>query len=84
MKWPETEVGIKNRNDVECIFNPFKGKMIMPGDQVEMVVELGNPFLMSGQEVAVEEGLRFTVREGGKTVGTGNSHKTNECIRSCD
>lgn len=38
--------------------------MIMPGDSVEMLVELQVP-------APVNEGLRFTVREGGKTVGTG-------------
>ncbi|KAI9098184.1 P-loop containing nucleoside triphosphate hydrolase protein [Phlyctochytrium arcticum] len=55
LTWPENEVGVKNRND---------GKMIMPGDNIEMQVELAST-------VAIDEGLRFTVREGGKTVGTG-------------
>ncbi|KAI8906953.1 P-loop containing nucleoside triphosphate hydrolase protein [Gorgonomyces haynaldii] len=55
LKWPDNETGTKNRNE---------GKMIMPGDNVEMLVELAKP-------VAIDEGLRFTVREGGKTVGTG-------------
>ncbi len=36
----------------------------MPGDNVEMVVELIQP-------VAIEEGLRFAIREGGRTVGAG-------------
>jgi elongation factor Tu len=53
--WPDTESGKKNRED---------NKMIMPGDNLELVVEMLAP-------VAVDEGLRFTVREGGKTVGTG-------------
>ncbi|ORY99264.1 elongation factor Tu [Syncephalastrum racemosum] len=39
-------------------------KLIMPGDNVEMQCELIH-------DVALEEGQRFTVREGGKTVGTG-------------
>ncbi|KAI8866704.1 elongation factor Tu [Ramicandelaber brevisporus] len=39
-------------------------KMIMPGDHVELVCELHT-------DIAIEQGLRFTVREGGKTVGTG-------------
>jgi elongation factor Tu len=39
-------------------------EMIMPGDNVEMVVELIQP-------VAIEEGLRFAIREGGRTVGAG-------------
>ncbi len=55
LKWPDTTDGNAARNE---------GKMIMPGDNLEMLVELGAP-------IAVEEGLRFTVREGGKTVGTG-------------
>lgn len=39
-------------------------KMVMPGDNVEMRCELYNP-------VAIETGLRFNVREGGRTVATG-------------
>ncbi len=39
-------------------------EMIMPGDNVTMVVELIQP-------VAVEDGLRFAIREGGRTVGAG-------------
>jgi len=39
-------------------------EMCMPGDNVEMVVSLGKP-------IAMEEGLRFAVREGGRTVGSG-------------
>jgi elongation factor Tu len=38
--------------------------MVMPGDNVEMGVELITP-------VAIEEGLRFAIREGGRTVGAG-------------
>jgi elongation factor Tu len=59
--WPETDEGKKNHND---------GKMIMPGDNVEVKLEI--PFPM-----AINEGLRFTIREGGKTVGTGNFLNTN-------
>ena len=36
----------------------------MPGDNVKMVVELINP-------IAMDEGLRFAIREGGRTVGAG-------------
>jgi elongation factor Tu len=36
----------------------------MPGDNVQMVVELINP-------IAMEQGLRFAIREGGRTVGAG-------------
>ncbi len=38
--------------------------MVMPGDNTEMVVELGKP-------IAMDEGLRFAIREGGRTVGSG-------------
>ncbi len=39
-------------------------EMVMPGDNVNMVVSLINP-------IAMEEGLRFAIREGGRTVGAG-------------
>ena len=39
-------------------------EMVMPGDDVNMIVELITP-------IAVEEGLRFAIREGGRTVGSG-------------
>ncbi|KAI9347979.1 P-loop containing nucleoside triphosphate hydrolase protein, partial [Zopfochytrium polystomum] len=55
--WPDTEQGIANRNE---------GKYIAPGDTVEM------KFVLS-QTMAIDEGMRFTIREGGKTVGTGKS-----------
>ena len=42
----------------------FEGEMVMPGDNVVMEVELINP-------VAIEEGMRFAIREGGRTVGAG-------------
>ena len=40
-------------------------EMVMPGDNVEMEVELIHP-------IAVEQGTKFTIREGGRTVGAGN------------
>jgi len=40
-------------------------EMIMPGDQTTMKVDLGAP-------IAMEEGLRFAIREGGRTVGAGS------------
>jgi elongation factor Tu len=43
---------------------PEGAEMVMPGDNVEMGVELITP-------VACEEGLRFAIREGGRTVGAG-------------
>ena len=39
-------------------------EMVMPGDNVELEVELITP-------VALEKGLRFAIREGGRTVGAG-------------
>jgi elongation factor Tu len=42
----------------------FEGQMVMPGDNVVMEVELIAP-------VAIEEGMRFAIREGGHTVGAG-------------
>jgi elongation factor Tu len=43
---------------------PAGVEMVMPGDNIEMLVELIVP-------VAIEEGLRFAIREGGRTVGAG-------------
>ena len=45
-------------------------EMCMPGDNVEMDVELITP-------IAIEEGLRFAIREGGRTVGSGVVTKIN-------
>ena len=39
-------------------------EMVMPGDNIQMVVELINP-------IAMDEGLRFAIRDGGRTVGAG-------------
>ncbi|MCQ4827220.1 elongation factor Tu, partial [Eubacterium callanderi] len=39
-------------------------EMVMPGDNVEMEITLITP-------IAIEEGLRFAIREGGRTVGSG-------------
>jgi elongation factor Tu len=43
---------------------PEGTEMVMPGDNIQMGVELITP-------VAIEEGLRFAIREGGRTVGAG-------------
>jgi elongation factor Tu len=43
---------------------PAGVEMVMPGDNIQMTVELIQP-------VAIEEGLRFAIREGGRTVGAG-------------
>ena len=43
---------------------PAGTEMVMPGDNVDMTIELITP-------IAMEEGLRFAIREGGRTVGSG-------------
>lgn len=52
LSWPEGSEGAK------------ESKMVMPGDNVEMVCEIQKP-------LAVEQGQRFNIREGGRTVATG-------------
>ena len=41
-----------------------EAEMVMPGDRIQMTVELINP-------IAIEQGMRFAIREGGRTVGAG-------------
>jgi len=55
---------IRTTDVTGAIALPEGMEMVMPGDNVEMGVELIVP-------VAVEEGLRFAIREGGRTVGSG-------------
>ncbi|ERH43641.1 TPA: elongation factor Tu, partial [Legionella pneumophila] len=43
---------------------PSGVEMVMPGDNVQLVVSLHAP-------IAMDEGLRFAIREGGRTVGAG-------------
>jgi elongation factor Tu len=50
------------------VFLPEGTEMCMPGDNTEMRVELINP-------IAMDEGLRFAIREGGRTVGAGRVTK---------
>jgi elongation factor Tu len=50
---------------------PAGVEMVMPGDDVEMKVELITP-------IAMEEGLRFAMREGGRTIGAGVVAKIHE------
>jgi elongation factor Tu len=50
---------------------PEGTEMVMPGDNIQMTVELGKP-------IAMEEGLRFAIREGGRTVGAGRVVKINK------
>ena len=44
--------------------SPAGTEMVMPGDNVAMTVNLITP-------IAMDEGLRFAIREGGRTVGAG-------------
>jgi len=46
------------------IMLPEGTEMAMPGDNISIKVELGKP-------IAMDEGLRFAIREGGRTVGAG-------------
>ena len=50
-------VSFRSDNDTEM-------QMVMPGDRVKMLVELIQP-------IAIEKGMRFAIREGGRTVGAG-------------
>ena len=50
---------------------PEGTEMCMPGDNVDMNVELITP-------IAIEKGLRFAIREGGRTVGSGVVIAVNE------
>ena len=51
--------------DVTGVVNLPEGvEMVMPGDNIQMAIELITP-------IAIEEGLRFAIREGGRTVGAG-------------
>jgi len=51
--------------DVTGLIKLPEGKeMVMPGDNIDMTIELITP-------IAIEKGLRFAIREGGKTVGSG-------------
>ncbi|WP_040338552.1 elongation factor Tu [Candidatus Blastococcus massiliensis] len=50
---------------------PSGTEMVMPGDNTEMTVELIQP-------IAMEEGLKFAIREGGRTVGAGRVTKINK------
>ena len=58
--------------DVTGVINLPEGtEMCMPGDNVEMTIELITP-------VAMDMGLRFSIREGGRTVGAGSVVEVNE------
>ena len=50
--------------DVSGVIQVDGNALVMPGDQAEIAFELGKP-------VGLEQGVRFAIREGGKTVGAG-------------
>ena len=52
---------VERRPDIEL---PEGVEMVMPGDNIKMVVTLIHP-------IAMDDGLRFAIREGGRTVGAG-------------
>ena len=47
-----------------CADDDSSAQMVMPGDRIKMEVELIQP-------IAIEKGMRFAIREGGRTVGAG-------------
>ena len=59
-------VPLPTEKSIYCVIrSPHKDKeMVMPGDNVSITVKLIAP-------IAMEEGLRFAIREGGRTVGAG-------------
>ena len=65
------QVYVRTTDVTGIISLPEGTEMCMPGDNVEMDVELITP-------IAIEEGLRFAIREGGRTVGSGVVIKINE------
>ncbi|WP_430516472.1 hypothetical protein [Escherichia coli] len=52
------------RSSTSTIELPEGVEMVMPGDNIKMVVTLIHP-------IAMDDGLRFAIREGGRTVGAG-------------
>ena len=58
----------KTIDSLQRIELPSGTEMVMPGDNVTITVELGKP-------IAMDEGLRFAIREGGRTVGAGRVTK---------
>ena len=61
---PEYEHSWLTKNAFMTVLIPSVPEMCMPGDNVKMDVELITP-------IAIEAGLRFAIREGGRTVGAG-------------
>ena len=58
-------IGNIRTTDVTGVIDlPAGTEMVMPGDNIAMTIELITP-------IAIEKGLRFAIREGGRTVGSG-------------
>ena len=71
---PQSETVWRQANHYNVPRMIYVNKMdIMPGDNVDMKVELITP-------IAIEKGLRFAIREGGRTVGSGVVIEINETI----
>ncbi|MBP5836020.1 elongation factor Tu [Candidatus Phytoplasma meliae] len=62
------QIYIRTTDITAVIHLPEGTKMVMPGDNAELTVTLNNP-------IAIEEGTKFSIREGGKTVGAGTVSK---------
>jgi len=61
-----TDLNFISGLDVTGVVNLQEGvEMIMPGDNTEMEIKLISP-------IAMEEGQRFAIREGGRTIGAGS------------
>ena len=62
------QVYIRTTDVTATITLPAGTEMVMPGDNVTIVAEMIHP-------VALEEGMRFAIREGGRTIGAGTVSK---------
>ena len=56
--------GFRTTDVTGAVELPEGVEMVMPGDNIKVTIELISP-------IAMEEGLRFAIREGGRTVGAG-------------
>ena len=61
-KWVRTRMEMNPAREWYLVGTPY---CVMPGDTVELTVELIHP-------IAIEQGTKFSIREGGRTVGSGN------------
>ena len=65
------ETAFFEHREIQTISLPAGTEMCMPGDHVTMDIELITP-------VAIEQGMRFAIREGGRTVASGVVSAINE------